>query len=109
MLVIRLGHGKFIGVSLSDSRPVSKLPKALMAFGKCRSIELSLKLLKSKKPIERQTGAIVCGQEKVRRAIPLLKQLLKDDAYYTTNIPKEGTRVFYVRRAAKTALELMVE
>lgn len=109
LLVIRLGHGKFIGVSLDDGRPVSKLPKALVEFSKRRSIELSLRLLKSKTPIERQTGAIVCGQEKVKRAIPLLKDLLKDNEYYTTNVPKEWTRVYYVRKAAKEALQSMNE
>jgi len=109
LLVIRLGNGQFIGVNLKLSRPMPKLPESLREFSKRHSIELSLRLLKSENPFERQAAAIVCGQEKVERSIPLLRDLLKDNETYTTNVPKEWTRVYYVRKAAKVALQFMNE
>jgi hypothetical protein len=66
--------------------------------------------LTSDKPHERETGAIVSGQERIRKAIPRLKQLLKDDAYYiySSDLAK-WTRDYYVRKAADRALRSMGE
>ena len=72
-------------------------------------IKKAIKLLSSQEPKDRQTGAIACGQLQIEESIPKLKELLQDENYYTTNLPKEWTRVYYVRKAAKTALEQMKE
>ncbi len=69
----------------------------------------AIRLLGSKEPSERKTGALLCGQEKLTEAIPSLQKLLTDDASFSTNVPKEWTRVYFVRKAAKEALEAMGE
>ena len=40
-----------------------------------------------------------------KATMPELKNLLGDENYYNTNIPEEWTRLYYVRKAAKEALE----
>ena len=65
----------------------------------------ALRMLDSKESRERQTGAIICGQLRIREALPKLKGLLSDENSYTTNVPKKWTRVYFVRKAAKKALE----
>jgi hypothetical protein len=69
----------------------------------------AIRLLGSESAMDRNTGALVSGQEKLREAIPRLRKLLDDKESYTTNVPKERTRVYYVRKAAKEALEAMGE
>ena len=61
----------------------------------------AIDFLSSKNPIERQTGAIICGQERITDAAEGLRKLLEDDSYYLINQEK----VFYVQVAARTALE----
>lgn len=69
----------------------------------------AMELLGSGNADDRKTGALVCQQEQIKEAVPRLKELLADKEYYTTNVPKEWTRVYYIRKAAKDALEVMGE
>jgi hypothetical protein len=69
----------------------------------------TIRLLGSEKAEDRKTGALVSGQEKLKDAIPRLRKLLDDKEFFTTNVPKEWTRVYFVRKAAKEALEAIGE
>jgi hypothetical protein len=69
----------------------------------------AIRLLGSENAKDRKTGALVSGQEKLREAIPALRRLLDDKESFSTNVPKEWTRVYFVRKAAKEALEAMGE
>jgi hypothetical protein len=66
----------------------------------------ALAWLDSKDASKRKTGALICGQEKIKSAIPRLKELLKDDEYYESN---STSRVYYIREAARDALKAMGE
>ena len=67
-------------------------------------------LLDSKNASERTTGAAICGQLKIKSAIPRLKDLLKDDQYSLSVSSLISERRFYdVRKAARDALEAMGE
>ena len=67
----------------------------------------AFRMLESDEAGDRKTGALICGQEKLTDAIPALRKLLDDEASFKTNVPKEWTRVYFVRKAAKEALEAM--
>ena len=88
--------------------------ESLRTYGKKRkkrAAELALECLKSKHPRERKTGALFAGQFRLREAIPTLRSLLSDEAYWLSSL-HGGTwmyRDYYVRRAAKEALELLGE
>ena len=71
--------------------------------------EQTAAMLDSNASDQRRTGAMVCGQEKYRQTIPKLRTLLTDNAYHTQGGGSEVTKVFYVRKAAKQALERMGE
>ena len=66
-------------------------------------------MLSSKEANERKAGALICGQEKLTMAIPKLRNLLVDKEYVRTNHPQRWTRVYFVRKAAKEALEKLGE
>ena len=74
-----------------------------------------LALLDSKDASKRKIGALICGQMKITSAIHRLKELLKDDRYgdficqYDDSMHPFISRVYYVRKAAKDALEAMSE
>lgn len=121
--IIRLHWGKLILLELNDGSLMDKewydiskgwlMPKkkwdALHSFAEGQVKEHALRLLDSGDAEERKTGALVCGQEKIVEAIPRLKELLADSKYYTTNIPRKWTRVYYVRKAAEEALKILGE
>ncbi len=69
----------------------------------------AIAMLSSTDADERKTAALVCGRERLTAAVPKLKSLLSDQKYFTTNQPKAWTRVYYVRRAAKDALQKLGE
>ena len=71
--------------------------------------EQAAALLDANEPHQRKTGTMVCGQEQYRKMIPKLRTLLTDNAYYTQGGGAKVTKVFYVRKAAKEALERMGE
>ena len=62
-----------------------------------------LLMLCSEEANDRKTGALLCGQEKLPEAIPALKKLLSDPAWFM----RGSTIILYVREAAKVALESM--
>ena len=60
---------------------------------------------------ERKIAATICGQEKLKEAIPRLRELLADTEhveYFTLAVPP-WIRVYPVREAAKEALRNMDE
>jgi hypothetical protein len=69
----------------------------------------AIALLKFPEPEKQKTGALICGQEKIREAIPLLKGFLTSPASYLTGSGKQKIRVYFVHKAAKEALEQMGE
>jgi hypothetical protein len=69
----------------------------------------AIRMLGSEEAQDRQTGALLSGQEKLKEAISRLRKLLDDKESFSTNVPKEWTRVYFVRKAAKEALEAMGE
>jgi hypothetical protein len=84
--------------------------KAIHDFSDKKIRKDGLALLDSKDASERKIGASICGQMKITSAIPRLKELLKDDQYCeSTSTLISWTRVYYVRKAAKDALEAMGE
>ncbi len=120
--LIRLHWGKWIVLDLHDGDLFQQKEtffrddlriedekewQALVEFRQRMLTKHAIRMLGSKEPEERKTGALLCGQEKLTDAIPALHRLLEDKATYRTNVPKEWTRVYYVRKAAKEALEAM--
>lgn len=119
--IVRLHWGKMIFLDLDsgdlmDSKWHETARGKLMPEKKWQSLhrfaskqvkELAIQLLDSEDSNERKTGALVCGQNKIEKAIPRLIKLLSDTEYSITNLPKEWTRSYYVRKAAKAALENM--
>ncbi len=121
VFIVRLRWGKILFLSLVggglmdeewyDAHKGWFMPekkwKALHQYVPGQIKKQALLLLHSNKAEDRKTGALVCQQEKIESASLRLKELLKDKEYFTTNDPKEGTRVYYVRKAAKQALEAL--
>jgi len=84
--------------------------KALHLFREKRVRELAQEMLTSPSRVDRQAGAVVCGQLGLEESREKLRRLLMDDASYETkNGDGPWTKVFHVRRAAKEALEAMGE
>jgi hypothetical protein len=84
--------------------------KALRDFADARFRKDGPALLDSKQASKRKIGASICGQLKITSAIPRLKVLLEDDQYCMSSSSfNSWTRVYYVRKAAKDALEAMGE
>lgn len=120
---IRLHWGKLLLLQLRDGAVMDQqwyglakgwlMPEKkwrdLHDHGRARVRKVAIELLASQDPQKRATGALVCGQERVSDAIPGLRRLLDDKEFFTTNVPKEWTRVYFVRKAAKEALETMGE
>jgi len=122
LFLMRLNWGKLIVLDLSSGNLVAKNEtfyredlkkdheekwKKLEEYRKEKMAEYVLRLLVSSDPHERKTGALISGQEKYTNAIPLLRKLLDDKESFSTNIPKKWTRVYFIRKAAKGALEAM--
>ncbi len=110
-LAIRLASQRIILVDLTSRALTNQIPDRLREEIARSTREKALKLLGSYEPFKRQTGAILCGQLRIREAVPQLKSLLSDTdyytTYYTTNLPLQWFRKYYVRKAAKDALEAM--
>lgn len=69
----------------------------------------ALALLKFPEPEAQKNGILICGQENIREAIPKLKGFLTSPAFYSTGSGNQKIRVYFVRKAAKEALEQMGE
>jgi hypothetical protein len=114
VLCIRLHWGKLLFVRLSSGSLITPRPKGfrddwgtMNRYADAELPALALKLLKSKTPRDRETGALVSGQMKLPEAVPLLRDLLTDKESYTVTANRQTTRIYYVRKAAKEALEAM--
>jgi hypothetical protein len=83
--------------------------KKLVQYRQKTLAKHAIRLLGPEIAEDRKTGALVSGQEKLREAIPALRKLLDDKEYGSTYTGKDWTRVYYVRKAAKEALEAMGE
>jgi len=81
--------------------------KTLEEYREKALAEHAIQILSSADAHDRKTGALVCGQEKLTRAIPKLRRLLADRAWFTLSSGTESTIVLYARQAAKGALEAM--
>ena len=120
-LVIRLHWGKVLIINLWDGDLIteSEYPhqqrwQQLQGFIAGKSKELAFKLLRSAEPDDRKTGAIHAGHLRIKEALPILRELLTDDAAhevwsYDVRDVKEVRIVYYVRKAARDALEAMGE
>jgi hypothetical protein len=108
MLVIELWNGELCDKNWHELN--RKKWKKLHNYGKKKTEEIALAKLNSPDPDERKTGALIVGQLKIRKAIPRLKELLCDKAYYTTQSGDDPSMIIlYVRKAAKEALDTMGE
>lgn len=113
-LVVRFRSGQLLVIDVKSKSIVSDIPEELK-----KEIDKALRkqaqeLLESDTPSERQTGAIVCGQMSLRDAIPKLRDLLDDDSHMLRGADgpdghMKWTKMYYVRKAAKEALEAMGE
>ena len=83
--------------------------KEMVAFRNNKLAEKAINLLRSKDSYELQTGALICGQEKLTQAIPALRKLLDDQSYFTQTSRDKTNIILYVRQASKSALEAMGE
>lgn len=79
----------------------------LQTLIKKRIEEIALEMLNSKSPRDRQTGAIAAGKLGCKKAIPRLKELLKDKINSLHISFFKLTAVYYVRDAAQKALDLI--
>jgi hypothetical protein len=123
VLCIRLHWGKLLLINLYDGelmsqewyegrrgwdRDARKWP-ALREYAEKHSGALAMKMLVSKEPKERETAALVAGQLQLREAIPALRALLADEAFYwssTSPLFFVGMgKCYYVRDAARKALD----
>jgi len=106
-LVFDLASGNIIKV---DSNAEPKWSDLLRYRDNTLS-QRAISMLTSDSPKERETGAIVSGQEKFKNAIPQLRELLKDnEAFILGDLGgADEKRVYYVRKAAKEALVRMGE
>jgi len=93
------------------NRKISKKPSHETFQDVLKALEnQALYLLDSKDPYQRQTGAMICNELRVSESIPRLKELLKDQEFYTTysysddGDMEEAIIELYVRKAAKDAL-----
>jgi hypothetical protein len=109
-LVIRLGDATIVCIDVVQGCPMEEIPRAFAELAGQQSREIAAKLLESRNAFERETGAIVSGQERISETIPRLRELLNDEAYGTTGIDiRHKTRDYFVRRAAVSALRSMGE
>lgn len=109
-LIIRLKEPRIVAIDLISRKVLRKMPEHLSAEVNRTLHDAGVRLLKAPDPRDRQTGAIVCGQLKIREAVSTLRSLLTDSTYLSQ---KSGdapwVNVYYVRKAAKEALEAMGE
>ncbi len=105
-LIIDLQSGGVHTADKPDSRGGSRT--ALLGYAKKKTRGIALSLLDSNDAHERSTGALICGQLKIRQAIPRLKELLSDSRYHVEHSGFGPYRnVYYVRKRAAEALQGM--
>jgi len=120
---IRLHWGKLVFISLEDGdlmdegwytvhkgwRMPAEKWKCLHDHARAEVRERALLWLRSENPAERKTGAAISGSEKLGEAIPRLRSLLTDQASLIRGTTTKRFRAYYVREAAKQAIENMGE
>lgn len=105
--LIRLHWGKWIVIALRDGKLLEDKAFQNLKAGKLETLVVSK--LASKDGRERKTGALIAGQESIRKAIPRLKELLMDASSFIRISAGVQTTIYFVRKAAKEALEAMGE
>ncbi len=130
--ILHLAWGKTIVLDLETLTVLTEIPNDLVAYvnNTLRSKAMALIqdpaerlkefhpssanrfLLEREMARERETGAMICGHLRIRKAIPRLIELLEDDSF--TTISRGGAhhgptwhRVYFVRKAALDALKAM--
>jgi hypothetical protein len=73
--------------------------------------EIAARYVTSSDQFQRETGAILCGQERLVAQKPALRKLLHDDEFFLVGRGKRAVwhREYFVRRAARDALDAMNE
>ena len=123
MFCIRLNSRRIILVQLRDGGIVGDEDAALLDGRVCmpaqerealekKATEAIRKqipaMFSSESPRERETAALVCGQEHLVENVEALRGLLRDDAWYWTKGGDDKTvRVYYVRKATVEALQAL--
>jgi len=115
--VMRLRDGTIMteGWYSAEGQSGTQIPEkewqSLMAFGKRRTPEAAVEYLGSPRADDRETGAIIVGELRIRKAIPKLRTLLSDDDAYFSGVGGTAAmyKVYFVRRAAADALRAMGE
>ncbi|MBN2022872.1 MAG: hypothetical protein JW809_08750 [Pirellulales bacterium] len=120
--LIRLHWGKWIVLELENGDLLAKekdfyrddLRKQhdqrwlkLEEYREKKLAERVVKMLTSDDPEERRTAAVICGEEKYMQAVPQLRKLLADEEYFDCITDWKWSRVFFVREAAKEALQAL--
>lgn len=111
--VVRLSSGKFLVIDLFDGCLVpddSEMWKEIVDNRDKQIRGMVPAMLESEDRFTRRTGATIAGQLGMNGLLPALRKLLHDDATYSTR-SGDGpwTKVFFVRKAAKKAIEALGE
>jgi hypothetical protein len=83
--------------------------KNLHTFAHEKAITVAMSMLDAPSGHARAAGAVALGQMKYRPGIPKLRSLLSDSHSYLQKQGAEAKQVYYVRKAAKEALETLGE
>ncbi len=105
--IIKLKHGNILVIDVENAAVLEEVSKEILKQVDSLLASKSFNLLHSNDPRDKQTGAIACGQLKIERAISFLKDMLKDETHYYQRSGKKESTIYYVRKAAKEALESM--
>lgn len=93
-----------------DSLPPPRLPEKRLAEIHANLNAKAIENLRSVHLNERIVAATLCGENGLREAIPILRELAKNDPGHWmryTSAPGPGKRVYPVREAAQKALSLL--
>ena len=107
ILYFRHRDGHEIAIDVNSSKLINLSSILDMDKLNKHTISEATKLLNSKNPKDRQTGAIHLGQLQASAYLPELKKQLNDDAYFTQVSKNETNKVYYVKEAAEKAIELI--
>lgn len=105
-----LRWGKLLVIDLDSKVIVEDIPAKVKSDFEKNAETKAQTLLLSDEADDRVTGSLFCGRLKIREAIPQLRQLLDDGEFHSTRTGDGPWKnVYYVRKAAKEALEEMNE
>ena len=125
MFCIRLNSGRIVLVQLENGGIASDKDAAALSYGgwqemsprrlealeekareEIRTKEIP-RMFSSQDPDERETAALVCGQERLEDKVEALRGLLGDGTFYLRRTEAGTVRVYYVRKAATEALRVL--